>query len=191
MESLLNLLMYALPGGFLGSVFTWLVGRREHNNDMLSKLQASINMLSEENRKILAENVQLRRENAHLQANQEVILQKQHALLEEVERLRTEIINLTRKNNETFYQRGNPHADGSRSNGAHRLHDDKTYGSDRITGSQSAIIHRTPRFSGESPDEKRDSDRLHTDGSSDDPVRHLGGDTSGVSDPGCPDPDPP
>lgn len=97
MESLLNFLMFALPGGFIGSVFTWLVGRREHNNDMLSKLQASINMLSEENRKILAENVQLRRENAELQANQEEILRKQRALLKEVESLRNEITKLTRQ----------------------------------------------------------------------------------------------
>ncbi len=87
MDILLNFLMYSLPSGFLGSVFTWLVGRREHNNDMLSKLQASINMLSEENRKILAENVQLRKENAGLQANQEEILQKQRALLREVDLL--------------------------------------------------------------------------------------------------------
>lgn len=96
MDILLNFLMYSLPGGFLGSVFTWLVGRREHNNDMLSKLQASINMLSEENRKILAENVQLRKENAGLQANQEEILQKQRALLREVDLLRGEIIKLTK-----------------------------------------------------------------------------------------------
>ena len=37
---------------------------------MLSQLQASINMLSSENRKILDENIQLRRENADLKANQ-------------------------------------------------------------------------------------------------------------------------
>ena len=97
MDILLNFLMYSLPGGFLGSVFTWFVGRREHNNDMLSKLQASINMLSEENRKILAENVRLRKENAGLQANQEEILQKQRALLREVDLLRGEITKLTKK----------------------------------------------------------------------------------------------
>lgn len=53
MDILLNFLMYSLPGGFLGSVFTWLVGRREHNNDMLSKLQASINMLSEDRKSVV------------------------------------------------------------------------------------------------------------------------------------------
>lgn len=114
MDSLLNFLMFALPGGFVGSVFTWLVGRREHNNDMLSKLQASINMLSEENRKILAENVQLRKENAGLQANQEEILQKQRALLREVDLLRGEIIKLTKRNDETSDQRRGARADNGR-----------------------------------------------------------------------------
>lgn len=91
METLINFLQFALPGGFIGSVFTWLVGRRRQDNDMLSQLQASINMLSEENRKILQENVQLRRENANLQANQEEMLQKLASLTKEVERLRKEI----------------------------------------------------------------------------------------------------
>ena len=72
---------------------------------MLSKLQASINMLSEENRKILAENVQLRKENAGLQANLEEILLKQRTLLREVDLLRSEITKLTKKNNETSNQR--------------------------------------------------------------------------------------
>lgn len=97
MEFLLNFLMYSLPGGFIGSISTWFVGRRERDNDMLAKLQASINLLSEENRKILAENVQLRRENATLQANQEVLLQKQTTLLIEVENLKIEITKLTEK----------------------------------------------------------------------------------------------
>lgn len=100
MDSLLNFLMFALPGGFVGSVLSWLVSRRDRDNDMLSKLQASINMLSEENRKILEENIQLRRENARLQANQEEILQKQRALLTEVEHLRAEIAKLTNNHNE-------------------------------------------------------------------------------------------
>ena len=76
MDGLMDFLMFALPGGFIGSIFTWFVGRRKQNNDMLSQLQASINMLSSENRKILDENIQLRRENADLKANQEEMIQK-------------------------------------------------------------------------------------------------------------------
>lgn len=90
-DVLVNLLTYSLPGGFLGGVFTWIVSRRERDNDMLVKLQSSINLLSEENRKILAENVQLRRENANLQANQEEMIQKLSVLTREVERLKDEI----------------------------------------------------------------------------------------------------
>lgn len=88
MDTLINFLMFALPGGFVGSIFTWLFGRRKRDNDMLSQLQASINLLSEENRKILEENVQLRRENADLKANQEEMILKLSCLTKEVERLR-------------------------------------------------------------------------------------------------------
>ena len=88
MDGLMDFLMFALPGGFIGSIFTWFVGRRKQNNDMLSQLQASINMLRSENRKILDENIQLRRENADLKANQEEMIQKLSRLTKEVERLR-------------------------------------------------------------------------------------------------------
>lgn len=88
MDTLMNFLMFALPGGFVGSIFTWLFGRRKRDNDMLSQLQASINLLSEENRKILSENVQLRRENADLKSNQEEMILKLARLTKEVERLR-------------------------------------------------------------------------------------------------------
>lgn len=109
MDTLINLLTYALPGGFVGSVFAWFAGRRERNNDMLAKLQASINLLSDENRKILAENVQLRRENATLQAKQEELLQSQAALLREVDRLRMEISKLTKLENGTNNKFDNTH----------------------------------------------------------------------------------
>ncbi len=99
MDGLMDFLMFALPGGFIGSIFTWFVGRRKQNNDMLSQLQASINMLSSENRKILDENIQLRRENADLKANQEEMIQKLSRLTKEVERLR-KVINKQTGNDE-------------------------------------------------------------------------------------------
>lgn len=58
----MQILAFALPGGFLGSVFTWIFSRRKQNNDFLKELQSSINLLSGENKKILEENIQLRRE---------------------------------------------------------------------------------------------------------------------------------
>lgn len=113
MELLINLLTYSLPGGFLGAVFSWMANRRERDNDMLAKLQASINLLSEENRKILAENVQLRRENASLQANQEEMLAKLGALTREVEQLRSTINKLRNNRNENKNQRDIPHDSGN------------------------------------------------------------------------------
>ena len=109
----MDFLMFALPGGFIGSIFTWFVGRRKQNNDMLSQLQASINMLSSENRKILDENIQLRRENADLKANQEEMIQKLSRLTKEVERLR-KVINKQTGNDEKSNPRGNPRATYSR-----------------------------------------------------------------------------
>lgn len=32
MDGLMDFLMFALPGGFIGSIFTWFVGRRKQNN---------------------------------------------------------------------------------------------------------------------------------------------------------------
>ena len=52
----MQILAFALPGGFLGSVFTWIFSRRKQNNDFLKELQSSINLLSGENKKILEEN---------------------------------------------------------------------------------------------------------------------------------------
>ena len=113
MDGLMDFLMFALPGGFIGSIFTWLVGRRKQNNDMLSQLQASINMLSTENRKILDENILLRIENADLKANQEEMNQKLSRLTKEVERLR-KIINKQIGNEEKLNPRGNSRATCSR-----------------------------------------------------------------------------
>ena len=70
----MQILAFALPGGFLGSVFTWIFSRRKRNNDFLRELQDSINLLSNENKEILKENVLLRRENVDLKANQEEML---------------------------------------------------------------------------------------------------------------------
>ena len=80
---------------------------------MLSQLQASINMLSSENRKILDENIQLRRENADLKANQEEMIQKLSRLTKEVERLR-KVINKQTGNDEKPNPRGNPRTTYSR-----------------------------------------------------------------------------
>lgn len=191
MESLLNFLMFALPGGFIGSVFTWLVGRREHNNDMLSKLQASINMLSEENRKILAENVQLRKENAGLQANLEEILLKQRTLLREVDLLRSEITKLTKKNNETSNQRGNHNTNSGRGNDSRGVRVNKTQGENCVAGGVIDSRLRIPRHTGGNHVGEPDVEEIRSEGMLDDPCYHGGGDCGGVGETECPDTEPP
>lgn len=79
-------LMFALPSGFLSSLFTWYTTRRKQNNDVLSELQKSINLLADENKKILEENVQLRKENAELKARLEETLIEVKTLNKRIER---------------------------------------------------------------------------------------------------------
>lgn len=109
MEHLMDFLIYAVPSGFLGSIVTWVVNRNRQNNDMLKELQSSINMLSEENRKMLQENVQLRKENAGLKVNQEEMILQMARLTKEVERLR-KVINKQTIKDEKSNPRENPHS---------------------------------------------------------------------------------
>ena len=99
----MQLLTFALPGGFFGSVFTWIFSRRKQNNDFLKELQSSINLLSGENKKILEENIQLRRENIDLKANQEEMRVRIDRLTKEVERLRKTIGKRTSHEDNTLF----------------------------------------------------------------------------------------
>lgn len=98
-ETLLELLQYGLPSGFITSLITWIVTKRQRNNDMLSALQKSINMLVDENTKVLEENIKLRKEKVALESAQEELRVQLSALTKEVEKLR-KIINKQVKNNE-------------------------------------------------------------------------------------------
>ncbi|GAB6010801.1 MreC domain-containing protein [Viscerimonas tarda] len=105
---LVELLTYGLPTGFIGSVVTWIITRKKQKNDMLQELQSSINMLSEENRKILNENIQLRKENAAMSVRQEEMLLRMEQLTREVERLRKVINKKTTTKNEKSNQGDDP-----------------------------------------------------------------------------------
>lgn len=72
----MQILTWALPSGFLSSVVTWLVTRRQRNNDFLASLQKSIDLLTEKYTETLNENVRLQADNAHLLANQKVMEEK-------------------------------------------------------------------------------------------------------------------
>ena len=89
-----DILLVFLP--LISPVVTWFVSRRKRNNDFLSEMQASINLLSTENKEILGENVHLRRENAELKANQQEMIEKLNKLTREVENLRR---NFSKKEN--------------------------------------------------------------------------------------------
>ncbi len=71
----------------LAGIIGWLFGRRKQNNDFLKELQESINLLSGENKKLMAEVVELRKENVTLICNQE-------SMKLEIERLRAENVTL-------------------------------------------------------------------------------------------------
>ena len=79
---------FALPGGFLGAVVSWIVGRRKRNNDFLAEMQRSIDLLSEKYNAVLQENVALRQEKAEWLVLQQTLLTKVDYLTREVESLR-------------------------------------------------------------------------------------------------------
>lgn len=72
-------------------VVGWLAGKRKRNNDFLNDLQASVNLLSEENKNLLAEVVELRKENAALLINQGIMQNEMSKLREENVVFRNEI----------------------------------------------------------------------------------------------------
>lgn len=71
--------------GLIGTPIAWLAGRRKANNDFLRDLQDSIDLLSEKNKSLLEEVVQLRLENSQLQVNQQELMRQLEALREESE----------------------------------------------------------------------------------------------------------
>lgn len=79
----------------LSAVVGWMAGRRKQKNDFLSELQSSIDLLSDKNKELLEEVVQLRTENAKLQTNQETMLNEVSKLRTENADLRKEIESMT------------------------------------------------------------------------------------------------
>jgi len=95
----IQILMWALPGGFLSSVVTWLVTRRQRNNSFLASLQESIDLLTEKYTKTLDENVRLQADNAHLLANQKVMEEKIDALNKKIDQLTKQLKSQNEKSN--------------------------------------------------------------------------------------------
>lgn len=93
---------WAFIGTYIIPLFTaavgWLVGSRKRKNDFLKNLQASIDLLSSENRKLLAditavnsEIVAVRKENEELKASVDRLCTENSQLKVEVRQLREQV----------------------------------------------------------------------------------------------------
>ena len=74
MEHFITILGYILTP--IAGIVTWLVSRKKQRNDFLQDMQASINLLAEENKKLMIEIVALRKENLQLRAEVEELNRK-------------------------------------------------------------------------------------------------------------------
>ena len=87
--------------GYIFSALTgiagWMVGRRKQQNDFISDLQSSIDMLAEKNSALLKEVVSLREQNAELLSNQAEMKKEMAALRYENAGLKKEIEELNAK----------------------------------------------------------------------------------------------
>lgn len=96
METLTFIGTYIIP--LLTAAVGWLVGSRKRKNDFLKDLQESIDLLSSENRKLLAdimavnaEIVAVRKENEELKASVDRLCTENSQLKDEIRQLREQI----------------------------------------------------------------------------------------------------
>lgn len=96
METLTFIGTYIIP--LFTAVVGWIVGSRKRRNDFLKDLQASINLLSAENKRLLEEitsaNVEIvtvRKENEELKASVDRLCAENSQLKDEVRQLREQI----------------------------------------------------------------------------------------------------
>ncbi len=66
-----EILSYAVPA--VTAVIGWFAGKKKRNNGMLHDMQASIDLLAQENKELMSEVVELRKENAEFSVNQIVM----------------------------------------------------------------------------------------------------------------------
>ena len=93
MEALTFIGTYIIP--LFTAVVGWIVGSRKRKNDFLKDLQASINLLSAENKRLLeeitnanAEIVAVRKENEELKASVDRLCAENSQLKDEIRQLR-------------------------------------------------------------------------------------------------------
>lgn len=96
MEALTFIGTYIIP--LFTATVGWLVGSRKRKNDFLKDLQASIDLLSSENRKLLvditevnSEIVAVRKENEELKASVDRLCTENSQLKDEIRQLREQL----------------------------------------------------------------------------------------------------
>ena len=96
METLTFIGTYIIP--LFTATIGWIVGSRKRKNDFLKDLQASIDLLSSENRKLLAditavnsEIVAVKKENEELKASVDRLCTENSQLKDEVMQLREQV----------------------------------------------------------------------------------------------------
>ena len=96
METITFIGTYIIP--LFSAAVGWLVGSRKRKNDFLKDLQASINLLSAENKRLLeeitnanSEIVAVRKENEELKASVDRLCTENSQLKDEVRQLREQI----------------------------------------------------------------------------------------------------
>lgn len=96
METITFIGTYIIP--LFSAAVGWLVGSRKRKNDFLKDLQASINLLSAENKRLLeeitnanSEIVAVRKENEELKASVDRLCTEDSQLKDEVRQLREQV----------------------------------------------------------------------------------------------------
>lgn len=95
MEWIREFLMWAIPGGFIGSIIGYFVKRPQSRNDFLKELQSSIDLLSQKNAELIKQVVGLNKEVVELRKENSKLIAGQGELKEENASLRDEIANLS------------------------------------------------------------------------------------------------
>jgi len=95
----LNVLTILTPYvlSILSVIVGWFIGKRKRNNDFISELQASIDLLSEKYTETLKELISVKKQNAELMINQNSMALDMKELRTENAGLKREIEDLTTK----------------------------------------------------------------------------------------------
>lgn len=92
MTDLGTIAAYATP--ILTTIGGYFVGKRKRNNDFLSDLQKSIDLLSAKNAELMADVVKLRSQNADLVFRLEILQRQNDTMAKEIEDLNAKLENV-------------------------------------------------------------------------------------------------